>query len=63
MDQQGADLLRKAMAIEPANAAVRHSLGLLLVRQRNYDEARSSCAAPANSRRTIHATPMSMRSR
>ena len=54
-DQQGADLLRKAMAIEPANAAVRHSLGLLLVRQRNYKEAleqlrRASELAPDNTR-------------
>ena len=55
MDQQGADLLRKAMAIEPANAAVRHSLGLLLVRQRKYNEAleqlrRASELAPDNTR-------------
>jgi Flp pilus assembly protein TadD len=35
-DQQGAELLRKAMAIEPSNADVRHALGLLLVRQRDY---------------------------
>lgn len=39
MDEQGAGLLREAMAVEPGNAAVRHSLGLLLVRQRNYPEA------------------------
>ena len=38
-DQQGADLLRKALIIEPNNADVRHSLGLLLVRQHNYAEA------------------------
>jgi Tfp pilus assembly protein PilF len=38
-DQQGADLLRKALVIEPNNADVRHSLGLLLVRQHNYAEA------------------------
>jgi predicted Zn-dependent protease len=55
MDQQGADLLRKAMAIEPGNAAVRHSLGLLLVRQRKYNEAleqlrRASELAPDNTR-------------
>ncbi|HXA21476.1 MAG TPA: multiheme c-type cytochrome [Acetobacteraceae bacterium] len=35
-DQQGADLLRKALVVEPNNADVRHSLGLLLVRQHNY---------------------------
>jgi predicted CXXCH cytochrome family protein len=40
-DQQGAELLRKALAIEPSNADVRHSLGLLLVRQHNYAEALS----------------------
>jgi predicted CXXCH cytochrome family protein len=55
MDQQGADLLRKAMAVEPANATVRHSLGLLLVRQHKYDEAleqlrRASELAPDNTR-------------
>ena len=38
-DQQGAELLRKALLIEPNNADVRHSLGLLLVRQHNYAEA------------------------
>ena len=38
-DQQGADLLRQALVIEPNNADVRHSLGLLLVRQHNYVEA------------------------
>ncbi len=38
-DQQGADLLRKALLIEPNNADVHHSLGLLLVRQHNYAEA------------------------
>jgi predicted CXXCH cytochrome family protein len=39
MDQQGAELLRKAMSIEPNNADVQHSLGLLLVRQRDYPGA------------------------
>jgi tetratricopeptide (TPR) repeat protein len=38
-DQQGAELLRKALVIEPGNPDVRHSLGLLLVRQHNYTEA------------------------
>ena len=36
MDQQGAELLRRALEIEPNNADVRHSLGLLLVRQHDY---------------------------
>src|SRR4029077_8305573 len=39
MDAQGAELLRQALVIEPNNADVRHSLGLLLVRQHNYVEA------------------------
>jgi Flp pilus assembly protein TadD len=39
MDQQGDELLRKAMSIEPTNAAIPHSLGLLLVRQHRYTEA------------------------
>lgn len=38
-DQQGAELLRKGLAIEPSNADIRHSLGLLLVRQHDYGEA------------------------
>ena len=55
MDQQGADLLRKAMAVEPANADVRHSLGLLLVRQHDYAWAleqlrHASELAPDNAR-------------
>jgi Tfp pilus assembly protein PilF len=54
-DQQGAELLRRAAVIEPSNAAVRHSLGLLLVRQRNYAEALSQLRqatelAPDNAR-------------
>ena len=36
MDRQGAELLRRALEIEPNNADVRHSLGLLLVRQHDY---------------------------
>jgi predicted CXXCH cytochrome family protein len=35
-DSQGAELLQRAMSIEPRNADVIHALGLLLVRQRNY---------------------------
>jgi len=38
-NQEGADLLRKAMAIDPDNADIRHALGLALVRQHNYAEA------------------------
>jgi Tfp pilus assembly protein PilF len=54
-DRQGADLLRKALVIEPNNADVRHSLGLLLVRQHSYTEAvdqlrRASELAPDNAR-------------
>ncbi len=52
-DTQGAELLRKAMVIEPANAAIPYSLGLLLVRQRNYPDAlplfrKASALAPDN---------------
>ena len=39
LDKEGAELLRTAIAIEPNNAAIKHSLGLLLVRQRNLTEA------------------------
>jgi Flp pilus assembly protein TadD len=54
-DGQGADLLRKALVIEPNNADVRHSLGLLLVRQHSYTEAvdqlrKASELAPDNAR-------------
>jgi len=55
MDKEGAELLKKAMAIEPDNAAVRHSLGLLLVRQHDSAGAlgllrQSSELAPDNMR-------------
>ncbi len=54
-DQQGAELLRKALLIEPKNADVRHSLGLLLIRQHSYTEAldelrQASELAPDNMR-------------
>ena len=54
-DQQGAELLRKALLVEPKNADVHHSLGLLLVRQHNYAEAlgelrQASELAPDNAR-------------
>jgi predicted CXXCH cytochrome family protein len=55
LNEQGADLLRKAMAIEPSNADIKHSLGLALVRQKNYSEAlpllrEASELAPGNAR-------------
>jgi Flp pilus assembly protein TadD len=55
MNEDSAALLRKAMAIEPDNAEVRHSLGLALVRQKNYVEAldqlrKATELAPANAR-------------
>ena len=55
MDKEGAELLRAAIAIEPNNAAIKHSLGLLLVRQRNYTEAlplfrEAAALAPDNAR-------------
>jgi predicted CXXCH cytochrome family protein len=54
-DAQGEALLRRALAIEPDNADVTHSLGLLLVRQHNYAEAlpalrRAAELAPDNVR-------------
>jgi predicted CXXCH cytochrome family protein len=55
MDQQGAELLHKALEIEPDNADVRYSLGLLLVRQHDYAGAldllrRAHELAPDNAR-------------
>jgi Flp pilus assembly protein TadD len=55
IDQQGDELLRRAMSIEPNNADVRHSLGLLLVRQHNLPDAlpllrQASELAPDNAR-------------
>ncbi|HTV34523.1 MAG TPA: tetratricopeptide repeat protein [Methylocella sp.] len=54
-NQEGVELLRKAMAIDPNNADIRHSLGLALVRQHNYAEAlpelrQASALAPDNAR-------------
>jgi Flp pilus assembly protein TadD len=54
-DQEGAELLKKAMAIEPDNADARYSLGLLLVRQHDYAGAlellrRAHELAPDNAR-------------
>ena len=39
MDDEGAELVRKAMEIEPDNADVRYALGLYLVRKHDYPEA------------------------
>ena len=39
LNQEGVELLRKAMSIDSNNADIRHSLGLALVRQHNYAEA------------------------
>ncbi len=39
MDDEGAELLKKAMAIAPDNADVRYALGLLLVRKHDYPAA------------------------
>jgi len=39
MDDEGAELLKKAMAVEPDNADVRYALGLFLVRKRDYAAA------------------------
>ena len=55
MDQQGAELLRKAMSIDPGNADIKHSLGLFLVRQHDYPGAldllrQASELAPDNAR-------------
>ncbi|MBS0560512.1 MAG: tetratricopeptide repeat protein [Proteobacteria bacterium] len=54
-DAAGAALLREAMAIEPANADVRHALGLLLARQHDYAGAlpllrQATEMAPASAR-------------
>jgi len=55
LDQQGAELLRKALSINPNNADAQHSLGLLLVRRHDYAGAldllrRASGLAPENAR-------------
>ena len=54
-NQEGVELLRKAMAIDPNNADIHHALGLALVRQHNYAEAlpelrQASELAPSNAR-------------
>jgi Tfp pilus assembly protein PilF len=55
LDAQGAELLGKALSIEPRNADVTHSLGLFLVRQHNYADAlpllrQAGALAPDNAR-------------
>jgi Flp pilus assembly protein TadD len=62
-NQEGIELLRKAMVIDPNNADIRHSLGLALVRQHNYAEALPECGAQASLRPTMPAMPMCTRSR
>jgi len=54
-DKEGAELLRAAIVNEPQNAAIKHSLGLLMVRQHNYAEAlpllrEATVLAPDNAR-------------
>jgi predicted CXXCH cytochrome family protein len=55
LDQEGVELLRKAMSIDPNNADTHHSLGLALVRQHNSADAiqelwQASELAPDNAR-------------
>ena len=57
MDQQGEELLKKAMTIEPDNADVRYAMGLSLVRRHDYAGAldllrRAHELAPDNARYT-----------
>ena len=54
-DKEGTELLRAAIAIEPNNAAIKHALGLSMVRQHNYAEAlpllrEASALAPDDAR-------------
>jgi Flp pilus assembly protein TadD len=46
-DDEGATALRKALAVDPRNAAVHHALGLLLVRQKRASEALAELAQAA----------------
>jgi Tfp pilus assembly protein PilF len=46
-DDGGATALRKALAVDPQNAAVHHALGLLLVRQKRAGEALAELALAA----------------
>jgi Tfp pilus assembly protein PilF len=55
LDQQGATMLRKAIELEPGNADAHYALGLLLVRQHDYQAAlaelhRTTELAPDNTR-------------
>lgn len=54
-NEESVGLLRRALAIDPNNADIRHSLGLALVRQHNYADAipelrQASELAPGNAR-------------
>jgi Flp pilus assembly protein TadD len=46
-DDEGATALRKALEVDPNNAAVHHALGLLLVRQKRAGEALAELAQAA----------------
>jgi len=61
-DAQGEALLRKSLAIEPNNADVTHSLGLVLVRQHNYADALPLLRKAAELAPTTCGTGMSTRS-
>ena len=39
LDKQAAGLLRKAVSLSPDDPATHHAMGLLLIRQKNMDEA------------------------
>ncbi len=61
MDKEGAELLRAAIAIEPNNAAIKHSLGLLLVANVTTPKPYRCCARPPHliptTRVTLTSTP------
>jgi len=63
MDDEGSELLRRAMAIEPDNADVRYALGLYLVRKHDYPEALDLLRRAHELMPTTRATPMSTPSR
>jgi hypothetical protein len=63
LDEQGAELLRKAIAVEPNNADVVHSLGLFLVRQQITPAPWIYCNGPTSWLPITRDMPMSMPSR
>ena len=63
MDDEGSELLRRAMAIEPDNADVRYALGLYLVRKHDYPEALDLLRRAHELMPTTRATPISTPSR